>query len=363
MENSKREELLERNNKLTSVVLKQIEEKCPGTVDLIGIAGSFCNGNFYEKSDLDLVIISNDVGKSAILNNCFILDDVGYDIYVSDWSRFEHMARYDNCFVTKLKQLDIVYIRDDSCLQIYRKYQDELNRTVNDDVSIKDKVNKYYDKILFEYKNMTTIRDNSCKLFYKKLGLIMSYIENIIYLMNKEYVHGGTKNILDEIRGMKSVPANFVDKYLTLLSGNNLQIIDALDRIIKDLRNYYNLEVVDITNLVVKKCEVQKKKLSGDDLIGTYEELFSNYYNKMYHAIDINSRYLSFRTMVDAQNFFDEIYVQFDISDYNLIGKYNPNNLEENANNFVLFLSYWKSLYDSFDMAIKEYNEIEQIYT
>ena len=83
----------------------------------------------------------------------------------------------------------------------------------------------------------------------------------------------------------------------------------------------------------------------------------------MYHAIDINSRYLSFRTMVDAQNFFDEIYVQFDISDYNLIGKYNPNNLEENANNFVLFLSYWKSLYDSFDMAIKEYNEIEQIYT
>ena len=91
------------------------------------------------------------------------------------------------------------------------EFPDDLILTIGVKLG-KRRANKYYDKILFEYKNMTTIRDNSCKLFYKKLGLIMSYIENIIYLMNKEYVHGGTKNIPDEIRGMKSVPANFVDK-------------------------------------------------------------------------------------------------------------------------------------------------------
>ena len=60
--------------------MEQIKEKCPDSIDMIAIGGSFCNGDIYDKSDLDLVIICNDLEKASVLNKCFILDDIGFDI-------------------------------------------------------------------------------------------------------------------------------------------------------------------------------------------------------------------------------------------------------------------------------------------
>ena len=88
MDNILKEKLIDRNNKIISMVLEKINNECPCCVDLIGIAGSFCNGDIYEKSDLDLVIIIND-DKGYLLNRCFIIDDIGYDIYCEKWSKYE----------------------------------------------------------------------------------------------------------------------------------------------------------------------------------------------------------------------------------------------------------------------------------
>ena len=61
----------------------------------------------YDKSDLDLVIIANDIEKACSICKCFILEDVAFDVYVTDWSRFNRMADYKDPYVTKLFDLDL----------------------------------------------------------------------------------------------------------------------------------------------------------------------------------------------------------------------------------------------------------------
>ena len=66
----------------------------------------------------------------------------------------------------------------------------------------------------------------------------------------------------------------------------------------------------------------------------------------MYHAIEINSKYLSFRTMASCQEFYDEMAEIFDIPRIELLVRYNPNDLRENARAFDEAMEEWMLLED-----------------
>ena len=51
--------LEERNQKIIDAVVNKANIVCPESLALIGINGSFMTGDFYEKSDLDLLILIN----------------------------------------------------------------------------------------------------------------------------------------------------------------------------------------------------------------------------------------------------------------------------------------------------------------
>ena len=93
-------------------------------IHMIGIGGSFCNGDIYEKSDLDLVIVASDVERARSICKCFILGDVAFDIYVTDWSRFSSMSEYKDPYVTKLFDLDIIYTKDSDVEDRYLKLRE-----------------------------------------------------------------------------------------------------------------------------------------------------------------------------------------------------------------------------------------------
>jgi predicted nucleotidyltransferase len=109
MEAMNKTKLEKRNQRIIQAVIKKIENHCPGSVDLIGIGGSFFFGDIHEKSDLDLLIVIND-DKARSISSCFVLDGVGFDIYCSKWSRLEHMAEYKDPYSGKLVDLEIVYV-------------------------------------------------------------------------------------------------------------------------------------------------------------------------------------------------------------------------------------------------------------
>ncbi|HET9906587.1 MAG TPA: hypothetical protein VFQ23_08095 [Anaerolineales bacterium] len=73
------EELRQRNSRIIEAIIKKEHAVCPGSIALIGIAGSFCHGDIHERSDLDLCIVINDNDGWKIAD-CFILNDVGFDV-------------------------------------------------------------------------------------------------------------------------------------------------------------------------------------------------------------------------------------------------------------------------------------------
>lgn len=273
------------------------------------------------------------------------------------------MSNYTDHFVTKLKDLNIIYTRTPDVLDLYKLLQVRLNKNMNNDKLINKNIGKYLGIAIEEYKNMNQIND--LNEFYIKLGLIMNNFEKIIYMINKKYVVGGTKSIPFEIMNMDILPDNFLDNYNSLFETNDKEkIIDYLNKIVDSLVIYFKKNNIDIINPEkIQEKPSKKQEISRDVLIGTYEELFSNYYNKLHYATRIKNKYLSLRTMIDAQDFFDYFSNNYLINKFNLAGKYNPDNLEQNAIEFDNCLSKWKELYNLYGIKIEKYDSIDELYS
>ena len=101
---------------------------------------------------------------------------------------------------------------------------------------------------------------------------------------------------------MAKLPSKFLDTYNIICDGDNLTNLKAgassfmID--MDELLGEFGIEADDVN--IVETKEEDKQVISADNIRGTYEEIYSNWKNKMYHAIEINSKYLSFRTMASC---------------------------------------------------------------
>ena len=360
LSDKKQKELKEKNNRILSKILDKIKKEYPDKVDIVAIGGSFCSGLYHEKSDFDTVIIAND--KVDKLSRCFIMDEIGQDIYYTFWDRFEHMAKYEDMFSTKLKELEIVYYRNEEVLKKYMQLQKQLDMNMSDEEKNKTTIDKYLDSIIS--KKNTINKTNNLNELYKLVGSLMNDIENTLFINNKMYLFGGTKNILTELYFMDNIPENFIDEYKKVLDLNNINDIkDWTNSIVNTMLIYFNkADNKEIVYEFDTNKEV-KEDITRSALIGTYEELYSNYYNKLLNAAKTNNKYLSFRTMIDAQGFFDEFTCKFVLPEFSLLDKYNSSDLMANLNAFTTLLNKWKKLYEQFQIDVEEYDSIEELYS
>ena len=59
MDRSKASALHTRNRAIIDAIIKKAEQCCPDALDLVAVTGSFSRDEYYEKSDLDLLIVIN----------------------------------------------------------------------------------------------------------------------------------------------------------------------------------------------------------------------------------------------------------------------------------------------------------------
>ena len=131
--------LTERNQKIIDAVIKKADSVCPGALALIGINGSFMTGDFYEKSDLDLLILIND-DRGKQLARTFIQDDlqVGHDLYCTTWEQLQKEAGYEHPNISKLMDAKIVYYADEKYIEQLEKLRKTANEILSAPFSKKD---------------------------------------------------------------------------------------------------------------------------------------------------------------------------------------------------------------------------------
>lgn len=348
--------LKERNNRIIQAIIKKAENLCPGAVALIGIAGSFYSDDIYEKSDLDLCIIINDY-KAWKIASCFILEEVGFDIYCTPWSIIEEMSEYNNPYITKLIELDIVYCDNEKYMQRYMGLRSKVISKLNQEYSIEDndKAKKFIDEASKEYVNiMISNKYGECR--YAVAGML-HYIEFAIYMYNKAYIKNGIKRIPEEISKMKYLPIDFGKLYWKLIKAdsvkNNKEISTMLMTSVKEF-------IKQMKDRVISKKEITEAAING-----TYEEIYSNWKNKMYHAVDKDDTYLSLMTAASCQQFYDQMYSKYNIKRIDLMNNIVADNLKLSAEEFDNAMEEYKKNYDRLGTRIKYYkdlDEFERIY-
>ena len=351
MEEYVKEKLEERNNRIIKAIVKKTEQVCPGAIALIGIAGSFHSGDIYEKSDLDLCIVINDDSAWKVAS-CFILEDVAFDIYCTPWSKLEEMSEYNNPFVTKLLELDIVYCYEDKYLQKYMDLRSKVSSKLKQEYSIEDndKAEKFVNEASKEYANiMLSSEYGECR--YAVAGML-NHIEFALYMYNKSYVKRGIKRIPEEISAMKYLPIGFDKQYWKLIKEVSLEGSKEISTILmKAVKEFAKL----MKDRVSLKTEITQANIKG-----TYEEIYSNWKNKMYHAADNGDPYLSLMTAASCQQFYDEMYSQYNIDRIELMKNITTDNLILSAEAFDSAMEKYKENYDKLGAEIKHYNSLDE---
>ena len=92
--------------------------------------------------------------------------------------------------------------------------------------------------------------------------------------------------------------------------------------------------------------ELRQLKLpSAKNLFGTYEEMYSNWKNKMVEAADRGDVYSSFMNLLSLQNMFHEIAEGIAVDDLEIMDKFDSKNLEGNAEVFDKALSNYHNVF------------------
>jgi sugar phosphate isomerase/epimerase len=351
MEEYIKKKLEERNDRIIKAIINKAENVCPGAIALIGIAGSFHSGDIYEKSDLDLCIFINDESAWKVAS-CFILEDVAFDIYCTPWSKLEEMSEYNNPYITKLLELDIVYCDDDKYIQKYMDLRSKVISKLNQPYSLEysEKVEKFVNEACKEYANiMLSSSYGECR--YATAGMLY-YIEFAIYMCNKTFIKRGIKRIPEEISTMKYLPVDFNTLYCRLIRTVN----------VKETREISTTLMKAVKEFVkqMKDRVITKKEISEADIKGSYEEIYSNWKNKMHHAANREDVYLSLMTASSCQQFYDYMYSKYNVDRIDLMKSITPCNLTLSAEKFDNAMEEYKKNYERLSLEIKYYEDLDE---
>jgi len=260
--------------------------------------------HYYEKSDLDLLIVINDP-TGRLLAKCFVLSDVGHDIYCQTREVLEHAAEYPDPHVSKLLDAEVVYCRSKEVAEWYRRLGDELRTRMAaaPDISTLNAIEEHMNAAWQDFGRLCA-EQNVGRCRYFAAGVLYR-IEYAVYMLNGAYIRRGIRGIPEEICALPRLPDGFAEHYHTLIdvpSSEDIRremgaLLRVTDRLVEEVRQRLS----------------PRMPLTPDVLRGTHEEIHSNWRNKMYRAAAEGNRYLAWMTEAAAQEFYDGMAAEYEM--------------------------------------------------
>ena len=336
------------------MVIERAKRDFPEDIAIIGLSGSFSTGDYHEKSDLDLIIINN-TPRGWEISFCFILGDVGYDIYCTPWeTRIQAQSNLESPMISCLVDLQILYCAKPEYmdkLNIYiKRALDELAKPIGKPCL--DRAEKDINKAKQEYAN-AMLSEQAGAVRYAA-GSVLYHTLNAIVNMNNTYIKRGIKRYLDELRQYRYLPENFESKYMAVIDGK------TVDELRKD--SFALLRSVDELYHEMREKFIPKAVPSYDNLKGTYEELWCNCRNKIIVSTDANDKNYAFHSALGTQMFLDEMTDYFGTPKFDLMQHYNSDNLQSFKSAFLLIMDEYLAEYEKVGRKVERFDNFEQLY-
>lgn len=178
-------------------------------------------------------------------------------------------------------------------------------------------------------------------------GAAIVFIEDAVMLYNGQYFRKGTKRAFDELRQLK-LPFDLKAVITDIIKADTVEKIrEKLKKLLILTKEYL-------------QTPIKKELPSAANLRGTYEEMYSNWKNKMSEAADRDDVYSSFMNLLSLQYMVHEIAEAIAVDDFEIMDKFDPKNLQKNADIFNEVLSGYLAEYEKVGIRPKRYGSVEE---
>ena len=159
-----------------------------------------------------------------------------------------------------------------------------------------------------------------------------------------------TSGIPKELCALSILPDNFEVSYSSLINASD---IDSLRKSAAGLVG----AVGHCIDSAEHNC-IDKPKPNSDALKGSYEEIYSNWYNKILRAERTGDRYLLLMSSAACQEFYYDMSHDFDIGDVRIFdGSLTDDGL---TSAFISAMEQWRGLYDNAGTKVVRYETVDE---
>ena len=332
------------HQKIIDAIIHKAETTCPDSLALIGLYGSVATGDIHEKSDLDLLILIHD-DRGQQLADGFILDDVGtgYDMYCTRWEMLEEDAQCHHAHLSKLLDSQLIYIKDPNAVKRLEALREKATDLLASEVrytraqtSLENAKKIYADCFLTD--SLPQIRTNA--------GAVIHFLLDAVMLHHGNYFRKGVKRTFEELKVL-NLSFDMEEKVMDVIRA---ETVDAI-------RN----QLTELIRTVQACLRVPNEKATPGphNLSGTYEEIFSNWRNKMQEANDRKDLFSSFMNMVSFQFMLSEIAEDIEVTPLNVMEHFDPRRTEKNLDVFDSALRSYLEEYQKAGMQPKRFANVD----
>jgi hypothetical protein len=354
MDEQRRRELLERNRKIIDMVIERARRDFPDDIAIIGLTGSFATDDFHEKSDLDLIVI-NDTERGWKISACFILDDVGFDIYCTPWeTRIEAAAGLESPWISCLTDLRVLYSARPECLERFNAYRqralDALSKPIGKESL--DRARTWIDRAKQAYADAALAETDGAARH--AAGLVLGDLVNALVSMNNTCFTRGVKRYREQIAAFPYLPRGFDARYMAVVEADTADGMRAAALAL--------LRCVTGLHAEMERTLVPRPAPSVENLTGTYEELWCNYRNKVVSSAEAGDASAAFFTALDAQNFLDEMAETRGTRRIDVMGRFRADGLAGFNAAFMAVMDEYLEEYRRLGKPVVRYATFDELY-
>ena len=331
------------NQKIIDAIIAKADKVCPGSLALIGIYGSVATGDAYGKSDLDLLLlIENENGRK--LGTGFILDDrkVGYDIYCTDWDGLRYDAECNHAHLSKLMDSQIVYIKNEEVSSKLLQLRAQAKQVLESETRFQ-RAAQLAAKAKICYAN-ACLYETLGEVRLEAFGVI-HYLLDAIMLYHGKYFKRGVKRTFEEL-AMLPVDDLFKD---TILKVAGSKEVPELRTFLKSLILYAEDHM----------RQEKTKAEPSENLAGTYEEMYSNWRNKVEEAAEKDNLFASFMNLCNLQFMLLHLSDQVEIGDFRILDEFSPDHLAENIRTVDAYLQKYEQIYEQAGIRVNRFADVD----
>lgn len=355
MNEETRKALILKNQRLIDMVIERAKRDYPDDIALIGLTGSFSTGDFHEGSDLDLIII-NESDRAWGMAKCFILGDVGYDVYMTPWSpRVEAQAKLESPMVSHLLDLQILYCSKPEYMEKFQAYQrrarEELSKPIGE--ACLKRARKWLDKMKQDYASCE-MEDEIGPVRYAAGGVLYNAV-NALTQMNNTYIGRGIRRYREIVAGYEFRPEGFLNDFDRIVAANSvpalrdaaLSMLRGVDALWRDMDARYCAHLAP----------------THENLKGTYEEFWCDCRGKVLGAAQSGDSAYLFLAAFCAQSYLDEMHGEVcGVQRFDLMRQFDARDPGAFRDSFLRVMDEYEAEYRKVGRAVERYGTFEELY-